>query len=181
LRGRAPQVARGRPSLGRDTLADLRAHLGVAPRAALRMRTFHLGGKPVAEAVHERAVPLDGLGPQLANAVAMGTEPALIGETNRRAAVLGSLPDSQATHDEVRAYVASLVRRGAIAYDAAVARRWKPGIGAVAFVGGAPTHAIVRIAGRPTLKRVRFACACCAVRRRQSASAGRASRHPCAG
>jgi hypothetical protein len=164
LRGEAPSPRRAGALVSRETLTDLRARLGVAPRAALRMRTFHLGGQPVAEAVHERAVSLKGLSPKLANVVALGTEPTLIGAANRRAAVLGALPDTQATQDEVRAYVASLVRRGAIAYDGAAAKRKRRGRGAIASPTAAPTHAIVRVGGQAVLKRVRFSCGSCSRR-----------------
>jgi hypothetical protein len=165
LKGGAPKLKRKGAAVERETLKDLRAHLGISPRAALRMRAFHLGGQPVAEAVHERPVPLKGLSPKLENAVALGTEPALIGETNKRAAVLGALPDSQATHNEVRSFVASLVRRGAIAYDGAAARkRKKGGRGAIAGPSATPTHMIVRVGGQAVLKRIRFSCGCAASR-----------------
>ena len=160
LKGKA-QLQRAGAPVAAETLSDLRSRLGISPRAALRMRTFDLGGQRVAEAVHERAVPLKGLSPKLSNVVALGTEPALIGETNRRAAVLGALPDAQATRDEVRAFVASLVRRGAIAYDGAAAKKRKRGGGAVAGPTAVATHTIVRIDGQPVLKRLRFACGCC--------------------
>jgi hypothetical protein len=123
------------------------------------MRTFDLGGQRVAEASHQREVSLKGLSPKLAKVVALGTEPALIGHTNRHAAVFGALPDKQATEDEVRAFVGSLVRRGAIAYDARSAT--KPGRhGAIAGPHGVATHAIVRIDGQLVLRRLRFACGC---------------------
>jgi len=73
--------------------------------------------------------------------------------------VFGALPDKQATEDEVRAFVGSLVRRGAIAYDARSAA--KPGRrGAIAGPHGVATHAIVRIDGQLVLRRLRFACGC---------------------
>jgi hypothetical protein len=72
--------------------------------------------------------------------------------------VFGALPDKQATEDEVRNFVASLVRRGAIAYDARSAA--KPRHGAIASVHGVATHAVVRIDGQLVLRRLRFACGC---------------------
>jgi hypothetical protein len=73
--------------------------------------------------------------------------------------VFGALPDKQATEDEVRAFVGSLVRRGAIAYDAKSAA--KPGRrGAIASAHGVATHAVVRIGGQLVLRRLRFACGC---------------------
>jgi hypothetical protein len=122
------------------------------------MRSFDLGGQRVSEASHQREVSLKGLSPKLAKVVALGTEPALIGQTNRHAAVFGALPDKQATEDEVRSFVASLVRRGAIAYDARSAA--KPGRRAIAGAHGVATHAVVRVDGQLVLRRLRFACGC---------------------
>ena len=114
LKGKPPaRKGKGAVPLAKATLDDLRTRLGVAPRAALRVRTFELGGQRVSEASHQRAVPLKGLSPKLANAVAFGTEPALIGEAARHAAVFGALPDKHATEDEVRSFVAGLVRQRA--------------------------------------------------------------------
>ena len=160
LRGK-PAARRGKAAapVAKATLDDLKARLGVPPRTALRMRSFDLGGQRVAEASHQREVSLKGLSPKLAKVVALGAEPALIGHTNRHAAVFGALPDKQATEDEVRNFVASLVRRGAIAYDARSAA--KPGRrGAIAGPHGVATHAIVRIDGQLVLRRLRFACGC---------------------
>ena len=160
LKGRAPaRKGKAAAPVAKATLDDLRSRLGVAPGTALRMRTFELGGQRVAEASHQREVSLKGLSPRLAKVVAIGTEPALIGETNRRAAVFGALPDKQATEDEVRAFVGSLVRRGAIAFDAKAAAA--PGRhGAVAVSQGVATHAVVRVDGQLVLRRMRFACGC---------------------
>ena len=158
LKGKAPQLNRAGAGVAAETLTDLRSRLGLSPRSALRMRTFDLGGQRVHEAVHERAVPLRGLSPKLANVIALGSEPSMIGGANRRAAVLGALPDTQETHDEVRSFVAGLVRRGAIAYDTKAAAK-KGGRGAVATHNTA-THGIVRENGQDVLKRMRFACGC---------------------
>lgn len=160
LKGKAP-ARRGKAAapMAKATLDDLKIRFGVPPRTTLRVRTFDLGGQRVSEASHQRQVSLKGLSPKLAKVIALGTEPALIGETNRRAAVFGSLPDKQTTEDEVRAFVASLVRRGAIAYDAKAAA--KPGRrGAIASAHGAATHTVVRVGGQLVLRRLRFACGC---------------------
>jgi hypothetical protein len=119
----------------------------------------------VTEACHERRVPLAGLSERLADVVAIGVEPTLVGAENRRAAVLGALPDPQATEDEVRAFVRGLVARNQIAYDeqarrAAAKRATRRGRGAVVGTGGAPTHSVVVEDGQPVLKRVRYACGC---------------------
>lgn len=158
LKGKPPaKKGKATAPVAKSTLDDLRSRLGVAPKTALRLRSFDLGGQRVSEASHQREVSLKGLSPKLAKVVALGTEPALIGETNRRAAVFGALPDRQATADEVRAFVGSLVRRGAIAYTAKAATA--PGRrGAIAVSQGVTTHAVVRVDGRLVLRRLRFAC-----------------------
>ncbi len=160
LKGKAPaRKGKGAVPLAKATLDDLKSRLGVPSRTALRVRTFDLGGQRVSEASHQREVSLKGLSPKLANVVALGTEPALVGQTDRHAAVFGALPDRQATEDEVRAFVGSLVRRGAIAYGAStVAKRGRQR--AIASPHGVATHAVVRIDGQLVLRRLRFACGC---------------------
>ena len=164
LKGAAPATARpGRPPLERATLQDLRRRMGVSPRAALRMRSYDLGGRPVTEVSYERCVPLAGLSPRLSGVVAMGTEPTLVGGTNDRAAVFGALPDTQATQDEVRSFVASLVRSGAIGYQGT--KKTGKGAGAVA-AKGAVTHGVVQMRDQRVLRRLRFSCGCCRLRRK---------------
>jgi hypothetical protein len=164
LEGAAPTARRtGRSTLEPVTLADLRARMGVSPRAALRMRAYDIGGRPVTEVSYERCVPLKGLSPRLAKVVAMGSEPAVVGGANERAAVLGALPDTKATHDEVRGFVASLVRSGAIATKPlnGGARAGPSAVGADGLV----THGVVREGHQLVLRRLRFSCGCrCAPR-----------------
>ncbi len=154
-------------TMAKSTLDDLRVRLNLPKGAQFKLRSFDLGGKLVTEACHERDVPLAGLSERLSGVVAVGSEPTLVGGEHRRAAVLGALPDPQMTNDEVRAFVAGLVARGSIAYDeparkAAARRSTRRGRGAVTGKDAAPTHAVVREQGRLVLRRVRYACACCA-------------------
>jgi hypothetical protein len=176
LKGGAPKAAlASKQPLAKATLDDLKSRLGLSPRTAFRMRSYDLGGKRINEAIHDRAVPLKGLSPKLARVSAVGVEPSMIGEANRHAAVLGALPDPQSTTDEVRSFVASLVRQGAIAYDgkdkgkSAGTRMGKGGAkdekraggrGAVGGTGGAATHGVVRRDGQLLLERLRFSCGC---------------------
>jgi hypothetical protein len=171
LDGPAPKTAvgTGRVAMAPATLDDLRARLQLPADASLRLRSFDLGGRVVTEACHERAVPLAGLSERLQGVVAIGAEPTLVGAENRRAAVLGALPDPQMTQDEVRAFVRGLVARDQIAYDAAMRKaaarhRTRRGRGAVTSPQAAPTHAVVQEDGLTVLRRVRYACGCCAKR-----------------
>ncbi len=162
LRGEAPKIARAsKKPFGKATLDDLKSRLGLPPRTALRMRTYDLGGKRVTEAIHDRSVSLKGLSPRLANVCAVGVEPSMIGEANRHAAVLDALPDAQSTKDEVRSFVASLVRQGAIAYDGGrKGAKGTRGPGAVTSPKGTATHGVVRRGGQLVLERVRYSCGC---------------------
>lgn len=161
LRGAAPKLVRRKSVLAKATLEDLRARMNLPAHAALSVRTFDLGATSVAEASHLREVSLRGLSPRLANVVALGSEPTLVGASKRSAAVMGAFPDAQTTSDEVRTFVAGLVRRGAIAYDAnQVAAARSKGRGAVR-VKGTVTHAVVQRPGRAVLERMRFSCGCC--------------------
>jgi hypothetical protein len=163
LRGAAPKrVRRGRkPVLAKATLEDLRSRMSLPPRAAMSVRTYDLGGTAVAEASHLRAVSLRGLSERLANVVALGPEPTLVGSSKRRAAVMGALPDAQMTSDEVRTFVAGLVRRGAIAYDAKQVASVRAGGRGAVNSKGTLTHVVVTKQGQKVLQRLRFSCAGC--------------------
>ena len=162
LRGAAPKRVSGRKAvIAEATLDDLRARLSVPARTAMTVRSYDLGGTRVAEASHLRAVPLRGLSRRLHDVVALGPEPALVGSSNKAAAVLGALPDAQTTSDEVRSFVAGLVRRGAIAFDPRVVKAARPARGAMR-PHGTITHVVVDRRGKKVLERVRFSCGCCA-------------------
>ena len=162
LRGAAPKrVRRGRKGvLAKATLDDLRSRMDLPPRTAMSVRTYDLGGTQVAEASHMRAVSLRGLSERLANVVALGPEPTLVGASKRHAAVMGALPDGQMTSDEVRTFVAGLVSRGAIAYDAKQAATARAGGHGAVRQKGTVTHVVVSRQGRKVLERMRFSCGC---------------------
>ncbi|HVF62555.1 MAG TPA: hypothetical protein VNE58_00990 [Casimicrobiaceae bacterium] len=163
LRGSAPKrvkKARGR-ILEKATLDDLRTRIDVPTKASISVRSYELGGKRVAEACHLRPVALEGLSERLENVVALGPEPTLIGGSRRGAALLGALPDAQTTRDEARTFVAGLVARGAIAYDANEARAAiRKGARGAIRTSGKPTHAVVTERGRKVLRRIKFSCGC---------------------
>ena len=160
LRGGVPKRVRGRaPVIAKATIEDLRSRMHIPAQAPMRVRSYELGGRRVAEASHLRPVALRGLSRRLANVVALGPEPALIGSARNSAAVLGALPDARTTRDEVRSFVAGLVRRGAIAFDASQASRAKRARSAVRSQGTV-THVVVERRGAKVLKRLRFSCGC---------------------
>jgi hypothetical protein len=113
--------------------------------------------------------------------VVQAPESVLVGGSGGRAAVLGGLPQPDATVDEVMAYVESLVLHDRIDYSGAKraagpkgharVRRRAAGVGredgGPERAGGHAedgdefawhTHEVRVLRGQPTLKRVRFAC-----------------------
>jgi hypothetical protein len=163
LAGAAPKVG-ARVTLGAPARRDLLGRIGAAG-ARLALSPLEIGKERVAEAVHERLVPLDRLHKKLRGVVAGAPESVLVGDSGGRAAVLGALPEPATTADEVSTFVRSLVKQGAIQFGpppsrprAAVA-----GLTAAARPEKLPppiTHAIQEVRGQKTLVRLRFACPC---------------------
>jgi fungalysin metallopeptidase (M36) len=159
LAGKAPSTRRGaRQPLGSAALADLRGRLGADPKAKMVVRTGVIGGQPVVRATHMREVPLGQIDSKLKGVVAIVPEPILVGSANRTAAILGELPESTASTNEVATFVQTLLDSNRIAFDRESARR-----GIKSAIAGddrtrLPTHAVRETGGRKVLERVRFAC-----------------------
>ena len=161
LVGPAPALTRAgaRASLSSETRRHLLRRIGAAPGGRLRVAAARLGSGLVAAATHHRSISLTGLDRRLRDVVAPVVESVLVGPVDprrsraARAVVLGHLPDPGSTADEVRHFVSTLLERGALQLDRAVAAR-------LAHIGRPhlPTHAIRTRAGKQVLARVRFAC-----------------------
>jgi len=153
------------PSLMSSTTADLRARLGAAHGTKLRIRGVELGQKHFVEATHERRIDLTGLASYLKGVSASGSEPVLVAPVRGAMAIMSSMPDANATHDEVHAFVKGLVARDEIAHaggKSAAAPGGRRGAVASASTAAQPvTHRVVKQRGELLLQRVRFACGCC--------------------
>jgi hypothetical protein len=110
--------------------------------------------------------------------VAYAAEPALVGSSGLRAAVLGMLPSSHRTEDEVSAFVESLVRNDRIEFGTPGAQAVagaprhatgkktsgkktsgkKASAGTAPASQPAPTHVVQEQGGKRVLRRVRFVC-----------------------
>jgi len=155
LAGAAPSIKAAAATLGAAGKKDLLARIG-AVGGKLAMSALRIGTETVAEAIHERLVPLDGLSTKLKGVVAKATESVLVGDSNGRAAILGTLPEPSATFDEVATFVRSLLKQGAIDFGG------KKAVAGVAKTRVDPvTHEIKMVNGQKVLTRVRFACRCC--------------------
>jgi hypothetical protein len=144
--------APGARALSPTTRRDLRNRLGAGAHTRMVVKRRAIGGRPVVQAVHQREIPLGGISAKLEGVVALAPEAVLVGGSGRRAAVLGALPEAQATKDEVEAYVQSLVTHNRIDYGAR--RR-----GAAADRQDCwHSHGVRPLGGRRVLTRLRFAC-----------------------
>lgn len=170
----APGVGAAGPAkptaaLAPATRLDLLRRLGGASDARLSVSPLSLGGQQVAKVVHRREVPLDAVSDALKGVVAIVPEPVLVGGVERRAVLLGALPEPNTTQDEVNKFVETLLRHGDLDLggNAPRGRAAGPAIAAAAPAGPAgpegqsgslPTHAIRVRAGKKVLVRLRFAC-----------------------
>lgn len=128
-----------------------------AETTKLTMSDVTLAGQSVRQAVHQRAVPLDGLNKKLKGVVAEAPQVALLGRTNRAMSVLGQVATADGTVKDVEAYVKSLLKHGAIDLDPKPKAR---GMVAAAKAPNGITHEIREVRGQRMLMRLRFACGC---------------------
>jgi len=89
----------------------------------------------------------------------------LVAPVHGAMAIMSSMPDANATHDEVHALVKGLVARDEIAHgrdESGAAQGTRRGaVASMSSTAPLATHRVVRQRGEATLERVRFACGCC--------------------
>jgi hypothetical protein len=157
LEGRAPKTRRRGATLATSAQKDLAKRLGTRG-ARFSVEAHELGGQAVARVVHTQDVPLGSLDTRLRGVTIRATVPIIVGDSGRRAAVLGALPDLTATEREAQAFVASLLAHDQVAFDAT-----RPTRGAVTRRRAAPaqtTHRVVSVRGKKVLERISFRCGC---------------------
>jgi hypothetical protein len=166
LAGGAPRLSGKGAALSRSTVDDLRERMR-AKGAALEVEVVKIAGTPVAQAVHRREVPLGDVSPRLKGVVARVAETVLVGKVESqgkaaaRAAVVSALPEPQASADEVRVFVESLMKNEGLDLDGSRALAKGRGRGAIAAGHQRPgrtlpTHAVRAEGGKKVLVRVRF-------------------------
>jgi hypothetical protein len=152
------------PALMSSTTADLRVRLGAEHGTKLHVRSVELGQKRFVEASHERRIDLTGLASYLKGVSASGSEPVLVAPVRGAMAIMSSMPDANATHDEVHAFVKGLVARDEIAHGAT-----SPALRSVRGAARLPPyrvqlhwlHRVVRQRGEATLARAHLRGCCC--------------------
>ena len=146
LDGPAPTLLKATAKLAAATTKDLRARIGAVPGSKMVVGLKEMFGAKMAEAVHHRDVDLGGVDKRLKGCIARVAETVLVGNSGGRAAVLGAIPESNRTEDEVAAFVETLLRFGRI----------KLGTGPAA--PEATTHVLRTRGGKKVLERVRYLC-----------------------
>ncbi|MCK1516286.1 hypothetical protein IVB22_28015 [Bradyrhizobium sp. 190] len=158
--------------------------LEVAPKGKLTRSAFTVAGPDTAQMTTYRAVDLSGLSEQLTNVKSYNPYSALVGLSGGAPAVLGAVDPAAVISNEVRSYVATLLRRAQVdltppgkakpaakaaspgatakkkkAAKAARKGRKKRGAGYLSEKGRA-TH-VLRLQGKEVvLERIGFACGC---------------------
>jgi len=177
LTGTAPagaRAARGaraaiRPLASRsDVDTELKRQLKAAPGQRLRRAPLAAAGPGAQKVVLHREVSLTGLSERLAGCVALAPQSVVVSREGRATMLRSSIPAADVTEQETRFFVATLLDRGAIAFDGKAARP-EPvtarGARLRAFPAKKPstpsrsviTHAVRTVGKKKMLVRLRFA------------------------
>jgi hypothetical protein len=151
LAGAAPKGA----TLAAKARDDLKRRLGSVRGAKLSLSATDFFGVRAVHALQTRSVQLGSVSSKLKGVVAMAHEPVIVGSSGNRAAVMGAVPNTAETEDEVKAFVEALVAHNRIGFGGkakgAVAKRAFP---------EHVTHVVKSVGGKKVLERVRFLCGC---------------------
>ncbi len=150
----APSVSPGAVSLVGPAALQLRARLGARASGRLRVSRARQGPRGATAVHHRREVPLRHR--KLRGVVVAADECVMLGDDAGRAVILGSLPDSRATADEVDFYSRLLVESGALE-DAPgpASKRRRRGQHPQRSIA---THRIRKRGSRTTIRRSCFSC-----------------------
>lgn len=120
---------------------DLIRRVGARRDTRVSLNTVKLGGRRVTWARLRRPVYLSDF-----HGTAYVNDTAMLGGVNNRCAVLGELPNTNASDDEVASFVRALASSGALRGQGPSA------------TGAKPTHVLRRRGGRSVLTRIGFSC-----------------------
>lgn len=169
LAGSAPKfdASAKRAILSAATRKDIKLRIDADVNAKLVVNSIEIDGEEVAEAINFRNVSLSGLSEKLNGVVAIAAEPVLITGIAGKAALVADLPESYTTTDEVRKFVAGLLKNSQISFgtkkQAVKTQRSGaiPASGKSAAAADLPTHVVRTRRGKKVLERVRFVCRHC--------------------
>ncbi len=149
--GTAPRFAAGaaKATISAATRKDVLQRIGARAGVRTAINRLDIAGHKVAQIVHKREIALSKLDKRLRGVVAQAAELILLGQSGRRAAVLGALPDAGTTADEVSTFVNTLLKHDCVEFKNRQA---------VHDGGSTPTHAIRKSGKKKILKRVRVSC-----------------------
>jgi hypothetical protein len=156
LDGPAPSVLKESAKLAVATVRDIRERLRAPAGAKLSIAPHSMFGSKIAKAVYHREIRLGALDKRLKGIVALATETVLVGASGDRAAVVGAMPESNQSEDEVIAFVETLLSHDKIDLGG---KRKKPAVTSEELPYGV-THVIRTKASKKILTRVRYFCRC---------------------
>jgi hypothetical protein len=144
-----PRAAAG-PTLSAAARKDLMNRMSAKAGEKMAVTAVDLFGQRLTQVQHRREVPLGKISKKLSGVVCYAGESALLDAVDGRAAVVGALPEENATVDEVSAYVKTLIAHDRIAYGDKKS--------AVSSKDASHTHVVRREKGKKVLRRIRFLC-----------------------
>jgi hypothetical protein len=167
MRGAGPRGAfRSRPTASPRTLdAELKRQLGAAPGQRIERTSMRVAAPNAQKVVVRREVSLTGLSERLAGVVARMPRPVVVSRQKGAVMLRSSIPSADATDEEARFFVATLLARDAIDFAdrktrpgraARLARREGPAVRATRVAPRAVTHAVRKRSGKRVLVRLRF-------------------------
>ncbi|HTR84214.1 MAG TPA: M36 family metallopeptidase [Reyranella sp.] len=167
LAGAAPKRRGKSMIVANSTVRDLRERLDATPGRAFEHRSLHLGPRQVSELVYPHRIKLDRLGKQMRGVVAVGHRSTLVGESNKRAALIGPTTPESVAEAEVLWFVGTLMKMGRVRTQPLTAKRVErisKGPGklrkGMPKPEHRPTHHVVRRGTARVLERLCFACGC---------------------
>ena len=148
LAGMAPKGK----TLSPATHKDLKARFSAGKGAKMTFAATDLFGTKTVEVLNTREVSLSSVAKELKGVVCMAHEPVIVGGSGGRAAVMGGMPNTEDTDNEVIEFVKSLME-----HDRIDLGKKKSAIAADGDTSAA-THAVKSVGGRKVLSRVCFHC-----------------------
>jgi hypothetical protein len=157
LSGAGPAVSGRAATLSAATRRDLTDRMGLKGAVKMTSSPLDIGGSLVTQTTVQRELSLSKISPKLEGVVCQVMESVLVGSSGGRAAVLGAMPATRNTDDEVMSYVEGLVKHKRIHFEpnTAKAKKGRPA------PARSETHQVASLGGKRQLRRVSFACACC--------------------
>lgn len=148
LAGPAPMGANVDAATRRDVLS----RLGLSKVADVTLSALDMFGTPLVNMLSAHEVSLGALHKKLKGVVCLSHDVVTVGSSGARAAVVGVMPNTIDSENEVQSFVTALLEHGRIDFGGS------PKKGVVASSSSNATHAVKTVASKKMLVRTSFQC-----------------------